>query len=304
MSVPAMRNQRMGLMPIGQELDQIVAVCKTLATCPFYQKIGPGGVLAIWLTARELNLPTMMCLNGGLYTFDGKVTMSAQLMNMMIVNAGHEANVVYLDETGCKIRFVRSDRKGPNAVFEYEFTRKHAEKAGYFGRYNARGEILSKPKDNWVNHERDMYFSRALSGGARKFMPDVLMNCYVFGEIEDMGDEHLVNVMPDIAVDPVPNTSQLPESNESVEPPKLDYVPQETIEQFKVKYGIGNDNDHDRYINVLSEKCKKTKDEMIVCAVMNEQGFVDAFKKWEANLPKIEEKKSKKPKTEEITPEK
>jgi hypothetical protein len=42
-------------MPVGQEMDQIISVCKVLATCPYYQKLGQGGVLAIYLTAREMN---------------------------------------------------------------------------------------------------------------------------------------------------------------------------------------------------------------------------------------------------------
>jgi len=176
-------------MPRGKELSELLELSKTLATCPFYAKMGSGGVLAICLFARELNLPIMTCLNGGLYTFDGKVTLSAQLMNMMIVNAGHRADVFKLDENGCKIRFWRKDRRpGQGDTFEYEFTIEDARKAGYL------------TKTNWKNHLRDMLYSRCLSGGARKFMPDTLMNVYVRGEIIDdsFNDDHLENVMPEI----------------------------------------------------------------------------------------------------------
>ena len=158
-------------MPMGQEMDQIVSVCKVLATCPYYQKLGPGGVLAIYLTAREMSLPLMMCLNGGMYTFSGVVSLSAQLMNMLIVNAGHRADVLHLDEKGCKIRFWRCDRPKDNCTFEYEYTIEMAAKAGYLG------------KDNWKKSPKDMNFSRCLSGGARKFMPDVIMNAYAIGEL-------------------------------------------------------------------------------------------------------------------------
>jgi hypothetical protein len=178
-------------MPMGQELTQLLELSKTLATSPYYQKMTPGGILAVCLTARELNLPIMACLNGGLYTFDGKVTMSAQLMNMMIVNAGNRADVLKLDETGCWIRFWRKDRKpGYGDTFEYSFTYDQAVKAGYMS------------KTNWKNHPKDMFYSRCLSGGARKFMPDVLMNAYVFNEIEDatFNDSHLTNTMPEIEI--------------------------------------------------------------------------------------------------------
>src|SRR5580693_3019765 len=158
-------------MPPSSEMDQIVSLCKVLATCPYYQKLGAGGVLAIYLTAREMNLPLMMCLNGGMFTFSGSVSLSAQLMNMMVINAGHRADVLHLDEKSCRIKFWRADRPTDNCTFEYEFTLEMASKAGYLN------------KENWKKHPRDMLYSRCLSGGARKFMPDVLMNAYVIGEL-------------------------------------------------------------------------------------------------------------------------
>lgn len=281
-------------MPSMQELEQLTTLCRTLSSCPFYQKLGAGGVLAIWLTARELKLPPMMCLNGGLHNIEGKVTLSAQLMNMMIVNAGHKVTVIYLNSKGCRLKFTRCDRRGPDAEFEYEFNEEDAKRAGYFGRPGPQGTWERKPKDNWISHPRDMYYSRTLSGGARKHMPDVLMQCYIMGELEDAEAEIINGSAPkeDVGSPPAEVTP---------EPQKIEHVPSETIEVFKAKYGIGNDNDHDRYINALSEKCKKSKEEMIVCAVMNEKGFLDAFDKWSQKLPKITEKE---PKTSEINPEK
>ena len=166
----AMQAQTSFLAPSANEIGQITEFCKVLANTPFYQKLGMGGVMAIYLSSRELQLPFMACLNGGLYTFDGKVTMSAQLMNMMIVQKGHYVKIVENTEKCCKLHFVRTDRKNDN-TFDYEFNIEMAIKAGYMN------------KSVWKQHTRDMLFARALSGGARKFMPDVLMNCYVHGEI-------------------------------------------------------------------------------------------------------------------------
>jgi len=200
-------------LPQGQELAQLMDLCRTLGTCPYYIKMGAGGVLAVALTARELRLPLMMCLNGGMYTFDGKVSLSAQLMNMMIVNAGHRADVLRLDDQGCKIRFWRCDRKsGHGDTFEYEYTLEMAQKAGLLG------------KNNWKTNPRDMCYSRALSGGGRKFMPDSLMNCYAFGEIVDanFSDDHLVNVMPEVVVEG-DNSVQVQETETKV----IEYVSKE-----------------------------------------------------------------------------
>ena len=175
------------LIPSTQEMNEIVSICKILASSPFYQKMGPGGVLGVWLTARELNLPVMQCLNGGLYTFDGKVTMSAQLMNMMIVKAGHEVEFIHLDDHYCELKLIRKDRTNNNTL-QNKFTIEMAGKAG----------LLSK--DAWKKNPKDMLFARCLSQAARKLMPDVLGTIYVAGELSDdnFKDDHIVNIAPEI----------------------------------------------------------------------------------------------------------
>lgn len=256
--------------PSLQEIEKLTSICQVLSTSPFYSKMGAGGVLAIWLTATELNLPVMACLNGAMYTFDGKVTLSAQLMNMLIVNAGHQANIVYLDDTGCKIRFVRADRTGPSSIFEYEFNMEHAEKAGYFGVVNIDGNIVEKPKSNWVKHRRDMFFSRCLSGGARKFMPDVLMNCYGMGEIEDFNNETQINILP---------------AQAQHETPQKINVTEEQLLEFKNKFQVGSGNYHDQYLHLMAKTKNKELDYVIKSACAKEDIFLTMFNEWFNSLP-------------------
>lgn len=170
-------------VPSGKELMEIVETTKLLATCPYYQKLGGGGVLAIWLTAREMGLPPMMCLNGGMYTFSGQVTLSSKLMNMMIINAGHEAKVLEMNDNKCKIRFKRCDRPKEDCTFDYEYTIQMAETAGLVN------------KQNWKTNRRDMLFNRCLSGGANKFMPDATMGAYLIGEMP--GDGNIIDTIPE-----------------------------------------------------------------------------------------------------------
>ena len=77
-----------------QEMDQLINFCKVMAQAPFYQKLGAGGVLAIYMTAKELNLPFMACLNGGLFTYDGKVSFSGILINALMLRAGHTSDLI------------------------------------------------------------------------------------------------------------------------------------------------------------------------------------------------------------------
>lgn len=250
-------------MPVGQEMDQIISVCKVLATCPYYQKLGPGGVLAIYLTAREMNLPLMMCLNGGMYTFSGLVSLSAQLMNMLIVNAGHRADILHLDEKGCKIRFWRCDRPKDNCTFEYEYTIEMAAKAGYLG------------KDNWKKAPKDMTFSRCLSGGARKFMPDVIMNAYAIGELGEE-DGSIPTAMPDLS------TRSIEVHKPQEEPPKaIEQEKTEGYEEFCQKHLC--EDEKVAYVRKIAQATNKTEAQIINSAVSNEAGFLTAFNKWKVD---------------------
>ena len=156
------------VMPCESELNTIMILSKQLGTCTFYQKLGDGGVAAILLTAREFGLPFMACLNGGMHNIDGKVVISAQLMHAMILRAGHRAELFKLDEKECVIEF---QRLGAEIVHKYSFTIEDARKAGYL------------TKRTWISFLKDMLFARCLSGGARKFMPDVINGLYVQGEL-------------------------------------------------------------------------------------------------------------------------
>jgi hypothetical protein len=155
-------------LPIMQEAQDFFKWSQELAKCPFYAKLGAGGVIAILLTARELGLPPMASLNGGMYHIDGKVSLSAQMMNTLVLKAGHTVDIVKLDEEGCELKFHRRDRKEPTF---YSYSTKDAAKAGYLG------------KNNWKAHLKDMLFCRALSGGARKICPDAIGNCYIHREL-------------------------------------------------------------------------------------------------------------------------
>lgn len=251
-------------MPSLEELEKITAICSVLAKAPFYQKIGPGGTLAIWLTALEMGLPVMACLNGGLHTFDGKVTMAAQLKNALIIKAGHRVDILTLTDEECELLFWRNDRPKGNDTFRYKYTLKRAEKAG----------LLTKT--NWKTSVRDMLFSRCLSGGANKFLPDVLMS---LGSLDE-----------DFIEDP---------AIEQEEKKELTAVENDLL-SFKERFQIGQDSIYDSFVDTLCKGLNKQKEEVLISAQMNESGFVEAFEKWNQKMQKQKEEKE----TKEILDEK
>lgn len=276
------------MMPTMDEMRDIVAITRALADTPFYGKLGPGGVLAIWLTARELRLPPMMCLNGGLHNIEGKVQMSAQLMNMMILNAGHEVEVVYSTNKGCKLRFIRNFTNGKKPkIDEFEYNETDAREAQVFGVKHANGTFDPKPKTNWIKFPRSMYYSRAMSGGGKMFMSDVLMNVYAMGEIYDVEEKYVESEARFVDSEISETTAQTQiEAQKEPEKPKMT---ENDVEAFKEAFGIGSESKHEKYIEAIANRCKKSKDEMIILASMNREGFVEAFEKWESDIKKKNE---------------
>src|SRR5690606_18270836 len=160
-------------MPTPQELQALIEFCKVMASSPFYQKLGAGSVLAIWLTAKEYDLPFMACLNGGLHTFDGKVTFAAIMIDALILKAGHVTEVLEANEKICRLKFTRGNRKHDKNYkpLVWEYTIENAQKAGYLS------------KNNWKTSLRDMLYCRCLTGGGRKHMPEVFVGILVTGEL-------------------------------------------------------------------------------------------------------------------------
>jgi hypothetical protein len=261
-------------MPSPQELEHLTNFCKVMAMSPFYQKLGPGGVMAIYLTAKEYDLPFMACLNGGLHTFDGKVTFSALMIDALILKAGHKTEVLKLDNESCCIRFIRGDRRNdPNyQPFVYEYTIEKARKAGYL------------TKKNWQTSCDDMLYSRCMTGGARKHTPEVMVGVLVTGEL--VGDDRDGNVPPLI-----PTLS--PEN--SLVPPSLPKPIQETAqiehqpiigyhEFFLANFANLDDPLHKRKLDYVTKTCEKSgmdQVKIINYAVQHPSYFEEKFRAWE-----------------------
>lgn len=256
-------------MPKGQELQDLISFCKVMGECPFYRKLGAGGVMSILLSAKELGLPFMACLNGGMHNIEGKVSLSAQLMNALLLKNGHTIDLVELNEERCTINF---KRKGESKSYPYTYSFEEAKKAGYLG------------KNNWKSHLKDMLYCRALSGGARKFMPDSLLGCYVHGEIisasqQDDQDVYFEPVEPDESVENLPVQ---PEPQAQIEQAKP-----ENFGKFVAQHNLLDETtEKAKYVHAVVETSNKDWEEVVTYAVQNEARFLEAFEKWNASQKK------------------
>lgn len=198
--------------PSKDEITNFHFVAQTAAQSGLYTGIGSEQkILMIILAARELGIPILQALNGGLWNIQGKIEISARLMSSMIRRAGHSIKIVTSDSKECVLEGTRKDN---GDTFTCKFTIEDAQRAG-----------LIKPGGVWTKYPEDMIYARALSRLARRLFADVIGTAYVEGEIREekleMSDAVVIDEDPELLPEPpkriAPNNSAPVISQEQVE---------------------------------------------------------------------------------------
>lgn len=165
-------SKELSLTPTPEELNVYQIMAKKAAESQFFQKIGgEAGLLSIMLMARELGLPPLQSVMGGMSVIQGKVEVSPRMMNTMIRKAGHRLDIIDASDTKCIIKGTRNDTK---ETYECSYSLEDAKKAG-----------LVRSGGGWEKYSSDMLFARCLSRLARRLFADVISSAYVQGEISD-----------------------------------------------------------------------------------------------------------------------
>lgn len=158
-------------IPTEAEFNMINMLSKTAAMSGLYSSIGsPEKIFMILLAARELGIPFFQAINGGIWNIQGKIEISARLMNSMIRRQGHSIRVIECNSQKCILEGKRADN---GDSFTAQFTIEDAARAGLAGR------------STWKSYAEDMLYSRAMSRLARRLFSDVIGTAYVEGEIRD-----------------------------------------------------------------------------------------------------------------------
>lgn len=186
-NVPALAS-----IPTDHEMTVFNVMAKQAVQSKFYKTIGDeSAVMMIMLSARELNIPPVMALNGGIRMINGVMELSARAMNMMIRRAGHSIQVQDESNTQCILVGKRKDN-GDVLKVSYTIQEAHAAK-------------LVKEGGAWTKIPKDMLFARALSRLARRLFADVIGNAYIEGEVSDPTGSSISNTyvqhMDDISVE-------------------------------------------------------------------------------------------------------
>lgn len=152
------------------EAERSFELAQKLYAQKHYAKLGMDGILAILAQARAIGIDPIRALNGGCYYVNGKVELSAQMMNQLIRKAGHSITVDKKSDDTCYVLHGKRHDNGDHMVVS--FTIDEAKKAGIYDKGFA-----------WRTYPGDMLFARALSRLARRLFADVIGDCYVDGEI-------------------------------------------------------------------------------------------------------------------------
>ena len=243
----------LSLLPSQGDFQLLQILAKNASISGLYAGVGSEQkILMVLLAAQELGIKPMQALNGGIWNIQGKIEISARLMNSMIRRAGHSITVKQCDSKACIMEGKRSDN---GDTFTASFTMEDAQKAGLASR------------DVWKKYTEDMLYNRAMSRLARRLFPDVIGTAYVEGEIREAEFEIL-------------DSNQSQEETKSSEPSQeeIDLVINEFINRFPeenaemivkylVKYSnhwkksmiesINDYQDHDRFLSDLGKFKKK-----------------------------------------------
>lgn len=156
--------------PTTHEMTVFETMSHFAVNSKMYKGIGEqAGVMMIMLAARELGIPPMSALNGGLNIINGKVEISARMMNALIRKAGHRIETKESTDKQCILTGIRGDT---GEALTASFTLAEAQQAG-----------LVKVGGGWTKWPSDMCYARALSRLARRLFSDVIGIGYVEGEI-------------------------------------------------------------------------------------------------------------------------
>jgi len=237
-------------MPSQHEMMVFQTMAKSAVESKMYKGIGDqAGVMMVMLAARELGIPPMQALNGGINLINGKAEISARMMSALIRKAGH--TIAVKDSTDISCTLV-GKRKDTGETLAASFSVADAQKAG-----------LIKPSGGWVKCPKDMCFARALSRLARQLFSDVIGIGYVEGEIK--ASEAVVSVPNDIPL--------LDEQSPAVKAKNKS----DLLSKFKQE-------DHDillKYIHVVRKHFGWSEEECIT-KFSSDEKLYDKFNQWKA----------------------
>lgn len=155
-----------------RSLRETITLSKYMFESRLFSAYGtPQAVLSTLIAGRELGLQSMAALRA-IHIIDGKPTLSADLIQALVIRSGLAEYFRCTERSAEKVTFV-TKRKG-EPEFSLTYTIQEAVAAG-----------LVKPKSGWEKSPADMLVARCRAKLARLVYPDVVHGIYTREEIEE-----------------------------------------------------------------------------------------------------------------------
>jgi hypothetical protein len=175
-----MSNNQM-MIPTREEFGIIQEIIKSASDSAYFKNMGGyPGLMSIALYAREMGVPIMSSLFGGMQNVMGKIQMSPEMMMSLIRGKGHKIEILEDSDVVCKIRGTRKDT---GETYTSSYSIGEAQTAG-----------LVKPNSGWAKNPSDMLFARASGRLKRRLFPDVATKAYCEGELEEVHESKTVTM--------------------------------------------------------------------------------------------------------------
>ena len=262
------------LIPTQQEMSIIKELSQYAIESKFFEKLGgKSGIFTIMMYAKELGIPPMQALFGGMHNVQGKIEVAPVQMNAMIRQAGHRIDIVKHDNNICTLK---GTRKGSGEILSVSFTINDAKIAGIY-----------KEGGSWTKYPQDMLWARAMSRLGRRLFPDVIGSMYVEGEVDESIE---VNGACDstIAVEGSEEKAEVVETPEEkaevVETPeeKEDITVEKSAELISKFVGLENDEQLKGYISWCKSKTKSSLTDITNKCIDKKEKFIDYFTEWKS----------------------
>lgn len=161
-----------------KSLEDIQPICDVFVKSGIFEDVKDVAQAIVKVMAgREIGLSPLESMMG-LYIVKGRVAASSKVISSLIKKSKtYDYKIEKLDNEECAISFLKTSEQGAVEVLGVSnFTIKDAARAG----------IVNGTA--WKNYPKNMLFARAISNGARWFVPDVFCG-YSSEELEEVDVE-------------------------------------------------------------------------------------------------------------------
>lgn len=156
-------------------LDEAATLARYAVASKLYNVASPEAALMILLTGRDLGLTASQSLRA-VYVVEGKPVVSSDALVAAVRRSGL-CNSWRVVETTTERCVIATRRAGEEHDESESYSLDDAKRAGLLH------------KRNWQSYPRDMLRHRCAAALARRVYPDVVLGCYVPGELDDPAPE-------------------------------------------------------------------------------------------------------------------